>query len=120
MEKEISEKDFPSVAKMKWAMLVVLLDYENSGLVANEIDKKASKLLGLSEELFEYVTPSGKKYFTYRLGWERTKAKKQGFIERVPNAPRMWRLTAKGISRANLKAKTFKQIASTKNLQKKY
>lgn len=117
MEIKITEKDYPSVAKMKWAMLVVLLDYEANGLVASEIDKKSAQLLGVSKELFEFVMPNGKKYFPYRLGWERTKAKKQGYIEKVPNAPRMWRLTHKGISRAKTKARTInKNVITTKSI----
>lgn len=87
-------------------MLVVL--YENDRpMVASEIDRSVAKLLNVSDQMYETVLGNGKQYMPYRLGWERTKSKKFGYIEKVPNMPRLWQLTDKGRKIALRKAKLY-------------
>lgn len=87
-------------------MLVVL--YENNRpMVASEIDRSVAKLLNISDQMYEYVLENGKQYMPYRLGWERTKSKKFGYIEKVPDMPRLWQLTDKGKQIAKRKSKLF-------------
>lgn len=87
-------------------MLVVL--YQNDRpMVASEIDKSVAKLLNISEQMYEAVLENGKRYMPYRLGWERTKSKKFGYIEKSPNMPRLWQLTDKGRKMALRKSKLF-------------
>lgn len=101
-------KDFPSISVMKWAMLVTLLEDGEKGNSSNLIDVKVARMLNISPEMFKYEIKPGKPYFSYRMSWERTKAKKQGYIEKIPGKSRMWRLTSKGTSIANRKRKSFR------------
>ena len=98
--------DYPKPAQLKWAMLVVL--YENNRpMVASEIDRSVAKLLNISDSMYQAVLENGKQYVPYRLGWERTKSKKIGYIEKVPNSGRYWQLTDKGRKIAMRKSKLF-------------
>lgn len=98
--------DYPKPSQLKWAMLVVL--YENDRpMVASEIDRSVAKLLNISDQMYETVLENGKQYMPYRLGWERTKSKKFGYIEKVPNMPRLWQLTDKGRKIALRKSKLY-------------
>lgn len=98
--------DYPKPAQLKWAMLVVL--YQNDRpMVASEIDRSVATLLNVSDQMYETVLENGKQYMPYRLGWERTKCKKIGYIEKVPNMPRLWQLTNKGRRTALRKAKLY-------------
>ena len=98
--------DYPKPSQLKWAMLVVL--YENDRpMVASEIDRSVAKLLNISDQMYETVLENGKQYMPYRLGWERTKSKKCGYIEKVPNMPRLWQLTDKGRKIALRKSKLY-------------
>jgi hypothetical protein len=96
--------NYPKPSQLKWAMLAVL--HENDGpMIASEIDRSVAKLLNISERMYEAVLENGKQYIPYRLGWERTKAKKIGYIEKVPNMSRRWQLTDKGRKIAIRKSK---------------
>jgi hypothetical protein len=98
--------DYPKPSQLKWAMLVVL--YKNGRpMVASEIDRNVAKLLNIPDDMYETVLDDGKKYMSYRLGWERTKTKKFGYIEKVPDMPRFWQLTEKGRAIALRKSKLF-------------
>ena len=98
--------DYPKPSQLKWAMLVVL--YENDRpMVASEIDRSVAKLLNISDQMYETVLENGKQFMPYRLGWERTKSKKVGYIEKVPNMPRHWQLTNKGRKIALRKSKLY-------------
>lgn len=96
--------DYPKPSQLKWAMLVVLYGNDRA-MVASEIDRSVAKLLNISEQMYETVLENGKQYIPYRLGWERTKSKKLGYIEKVPNMPGYWRLTDKGRKIALRKSK---------------
>ena len=98
--------DFPKPSQLKWAMLVVLYEHDRP-MVASEIDRNVAKLLNISEQMYLAVLENGKRYIPYRLGWERTKAKKVGYIEKVPNTPRFWQLTEKGRAVALRKSKLY-------------
>lgn len=101
-----AEDDYPKPSQLKWAMLVVL--YRNDRpMVASEIDRSVAKLLKVSDQMYEAVLESGKQYMPYRLGWERTKSKKFGYIEKVPNMTRLWQLTEKGRKIAFRKSKLY-------------
>ena len=98
--------EYPKPAKLKWAMLVVL--YKNDRpMVASEIDRGVAKLLNISDQMYDMVLENGKQYIPYRLGWERTKSKKFGYIEKVLDKPRLWKLTDKGRKIAIRKSKLF-------------
>jgi hypothetical protein len=101
-----SINNYPKPAQLKWAMLVVL--YESGRpMVAAEIDRSVAKLLKVSDQMYEAVLENGKRYMPYRLGWERTKSKKFGYIEKVPDMPRLWQLTDKGRKIALKKSKLY-------------
>ena len=76
-------------------------------MVAAEIDRSVAKLLKVSDQMYEAVLENGKRYMPYRLGWERTKSKKFGYIEKVPDMPRLWQLTDKGRKIALKKSKLY-------------
>jgi len=101
-----SATDYPKPGTLKWAMLVVLLKNERP-MVALEIDKEVAKLLHVSDAMFDAVLENGKRYLPYRLGWERTKCKKLGYLEKSTNMPRFWQLTEKGRRVALSKQKLF-------------
>jgi restriction endonuclease Mrr len=98
--------DYPKPSQLKWAMLVVL--YKNDRpMVASEIDRSVAKLLDISDQMYDTVLENGKQYMPYRLGWERTKSKKSGYIEKVPDMPGLWQLTDKGRKIALRKSKLY-------------
>jgi hypothetical protein len=99
-------EDYPKPSTLKWAMLVVLLD-DQKPMVAAEIDRRVANLLKIPADMFEAVLENGRQYVPYRLGWERTKSKKFGYIEKVPGKPRSWQLTESGRKIALRKAKLF-------------
>ena len=103
----ISNYEYPKPAVLKWAMLVVLLD-KKEPMAASDIDKAVAKLLSIPDPVYYMVLENGKQYVPYRLGWERTKSKKLGYIEKIPNGPRLWQLTEKGKKLAGKKIKLFK------------
>jgi hypothetical protein len=105
---EFAKLNYPKNAQLKYAMLVVLLEHGETGQVSAKIDIEAAKLLSLTVEQYEYVMPNGKRYLSYRMAWERSRARKSRFIEKVPNRARMWRLTEKGSSVARRKKGLFK------------
>ncbi|CAN2188126.1 Restriction system protein Mrr-like N-terminal domain containing protein [Candidatus Nanopelagicaceae bacterium] len=102
-----SESDYPKPSLLKWAMLVVLLD-NDVPMIAREIDRDVAKLMKISDSMYEAILKNGKQYLPYRLGWERTKSKKMGYIEKVPDLPRYWQLTESGRAIATRKVKMFK------------
>ena len=106
MKMTYTVNDYPKPSVLKWAMLVVLLENQRP-MVAREIDKQVAKLLKISDEMYEAVLDNGKQYIPYRLGWERTKSKKFGYIEKVPDQHRLWQLTENGRKFALRKAKLF-------------
>ncbi len=100
--------EYPKPSQLKWAMLVVLHENDRP-MVAFEIDRCVAKLLNISDEMYETVLENGKKYIPYRLGWERTKSRKFGYIEKNTNDPRLWQLTDKGRRIALRKLKLFRE-----------
>jgi hypothetical protein len=76
-------------------------------MVAYEIDISVANILNISVQMYETVLENGKQYMPFRLGWERTKSKKFGYIEKVPNMPRLWQLTDKGRKIALRKSKLY-------------
>jgi hypothetical protein len=101
-----SVSDYPKPSQLKWAMLVVLFENDRP-MLSSEIDRNVATLLGVSDQMFEFVLESGKQYMPYRLGWERTKAQKFGFIEKAPALARHWQLTDKGRKIATRKINLF-------------
>jgi hypothetical protein len=99
-------EDYPKPSTLKWAMLVVMLDNQKP-MVAGEIDRSVAKLLNIPVDMFEAVLENGRQYVPYRLGWERTKSKKFGYIEKAFDKPRSWQLTESGRKIALRKAKFF-------------
>jgi hypothetical protein len=100
-------KDYPSPGILKWAMLVVLHETDKP-MVASEIDRAVADLLEISDAMYHAVMENGKKYVPYRLGWERTKSKKLGYLEKLQTAPGSWQLTEKGRKVAVNKKRLFK------------
>lgn len=103
---EIMIENLPKPSLLKWAMLVVLLN-KGRPMGAREIDRGVAVLLNLSDPILEFRMENGKLYIQYRLAWERTKSKKLGYIEKVPDLPRTWRLTPKGKMYARKKERLF-------------
>ena len=106
-----SVDDYPKPSQLKWAMLVVLLNHDKP-MVTSQIDIGVAKLLNIPNEMYVAILENGKQYLPYRLGWERTKTKKLGYIEKVPNMPRFWKLTDKGRRAAMRKKHLFKTYSS--------
>lgn len=98
--------DYPKPSVLKWAILVILLRTDRP-MLAREIDREVASLLNISESMYSAVLENGKRYMPYRLGWERSKARKLGFIEKSPEFPRLWQLTDLGREYAVKKQRIF-------------
>lgn len=79
----------PTSSELSASLLKVLEKHPN-GLSVNEIDKAVIQDLGISTELANLIRSGNRTEIKYRLAWCRTKAKKQGFIERISS--NMWKL----------------------------
>ncbi|TRZ87078.1 MAG: hypothetical protein D4R83_03235 [Streptomycetaceae bacterium] len=70
--------------------LLKILTQNPSGLTVREIDQAVIQDLGISSELAKQIRSGNRTEIQYRLAWCRTKAKKQGLVERM--SPNTWKL----------------------------
>lgn len=70
--------------------LLKILAQHSSGLTVREIDQAVIQDLDISSELANQIRSGNRTEIQYRMAWCRTKAKKQGLIERM--SPNTWKL----------------------------
>ena len=83
--------NFPSNEKLTSALLRSLKDLGGKGSVT-DIDAKVAEILDLPAELTKVLRTGNRTEFQYRMAWVRTRAKKNGLIERVET--KIWALKA--------------------------
>ncbi len=79
----------PTSGELSSSLLKILAQHPH-GLTVNEIDQAVIQDLGVSSEIASQIRSGNRTEIKYRLAWCRTKAKKQGLLER--NSPNMWKL----------------------------
>lgn len=79
----------PTSIELNTSLLKILAQYP-SGLTVREIDQAVIQDLGISSELAKQIRSGNRTEIQYRLAWCRTKAKKQGLVERM--SPNTWKL----------------------------
>lgn len=79
----------PTSGELSSSLLKILAQHPH-GLTVNEIDQAVIQDLGVSTEIASQIRSGNRTEIKYRLAWCRTKAKKQGLLER--NSPNMWKL----------------------------
>ncbi len=79
----------PTSVELSTSLLKVLAQHPN-GLTVHEIDQAVIQDLGISNELASQIRSGNRTEIKYRLAWCRTKAKKQGLLER--NSPSTWKI----------------------------
>ncbi len=79
----------PTSSELSDSLLKVLAQHPN-GLTVNDIDQAVIQDLGISLELANQIRSGNRTEIKYRLAWCRTKAKKQGLIER--KSPNTWKI----------------------------
>ncbi len=70
--------------------LLKILAQHSGGLTVREIDQAVIQDLDISSELANQIRSGNRTEIQYRMAWCRTKAKKQGLIERM--SPNTWKL----------------------------
>jgi len=79
----------PTSFELNTSLLKILTQHP-SGLTVREIDQAVIQDLGISSELAKQIRSGNRTEIQYRLAWCRTKAKKQGLVERM--SPNTWKL----------------------------
>ena len=79
----------PTSIELNTSLLKILAQHPN-GLTVREIDQAVIQDLGISSELANQIRSGNRTEIQYRLAWCRTKAKKQGLVERI--SPNTWKL----------------------------
>ncbi len=79
----------PTSAELSTSLLKILALHPN-GLTVSDIDQAVIQDLGVSMELANQIRSGNRTEIKYRLAWCRTKAKKQGLVER--KSPNTWKL----------------------------
>ena len=79
----------PTSIELNTSLLKILAQH-SSGLTVREIDQAVIQDLGISSELANQIRSGNRTEIQYRMAWCRTKAKKQGLIERM--SPNTWKL----------------------------
>jgi restriction endonuclease Mrr len=79
----------PTSSELNSSLLKILAQH-SSGLTVREIDQAVIQDLGISSELANQIRSGNRTEIQYRMAWCRTKAKKQGLIERM--SPNAWKL----------------------------
>lgn len=79
----------PTSSELNSSLLKILAQH-SSGLTVREIDQAVIQDLGISSELANQIRSGNRTEIQYRMAWCRTKAKKQGLIERM--SPNTWKL----------------------------
>ncbi len=80
---------FPSSRDLSDALIEVLRMHPE-GLSSAEIDQKVTVHLNLPSEVSTFIRSGNRTEIQYRLAWCRTKAKKQGKLEKSENG--VWRI----------------------------
>lgn len=79
----------PTSSELSGSLLKILAQHPN-GLTVSEIDRAVIQDLQIGPELANQIRSGNRTEIQYRLAWCRTKAKKQGLVER--NSPSTWKL----------------------------
>ena len=79
----------PTSIELNTSLLKILAQYP-SGLTVREIDQAVIQDLEISSELANQIRSGNRTEIQYRMAWCRTKAKKQGLVERM--SPNTWKL----------------------------
>ena len=79
----------PTSIELNTSLLKILTQYPG-GLTVREIDQAVIQDLEISSELANQIRSGNRTEIQYRLAWCRTKAKKQGLVERM--SPNTWKL----------------------------
>jgi len=79
----------PTSSELNTSLLKILTQHP-SGLTVREIDQAVIQDLSISSELAKQIRSGNRTEIQYRLAWCRTKAKKQGLVERM--SPNTWKL----------------------------
>lgn len=79
----------PTSGELSSSLLKILAQHPH-GLTVNEIDQAVIQDLGVTTEIASQIRSGNRTEIKYRLAWCRTKAKKQGLLER--NSPNIWKL----------------------------
>ena len=79
----------PTSSELSASLLKILAQHPD-GLTVGDIDQAVIPDLGISSELANQIRSGNRTEIKYRLAWCRTKAKKQGLVER--KSPNTWKL----------------------------
>jgi restriction endonuclease Mrr len=79
----------PTSSQLSGSLLKILAQCPN-GLTVSEIDQAVIQDLEIGSEIANQIRSGNRTEIKYRLAWCRTKAKKQGLVER--KSPNIWKL----------------------------
>ena len=79
----------PTSSELSASLLKILAQHPD-GLTVGDIDQAVIQDLGISSQLANQIRSGNRTEIKYRLAWCRTKAKKQGLVER--KSPNTWKL----------------------------